>query len=165
MTQAEKDFMERTIASHWLQRLPLINAGAYVPGREENFFEAKRLAENTTYFERMGFIVSDDSFIYPPAESFKKSFDKWLALQKHDVKAVNSLREWAKALELAEIELGEDIYDLEQMALSPALLIHVDKVLARKETEREQLMLLRHRIGFVIDQIKSAPISRKAIVA
>lgn len=177
MTKAEKDFMERTIKAHCLSPISLKEARSFLPARaEENYFEACRLAATTDYFERSDCIVSDGndypiyellkkSLGYMTPESLKKSFDKWLAIQKHDVKAVNSLHEWAKALELAELELGEDIYDLEQMALSPALRIHVDKVLARKEAEHEQLMLLRHRIGFVIDQIKSAPISRKAIVA
>ncbi len=149
-----KTFMERTIESH---ALPLYTwDGAKELLREPNYFEAKRIATQSNRFERMGILVADEQYVYPPQSAFVKSFEKWLAIQKHDVNAVNSLYEWRKATQIAETTADDDIYDLEQMSLPPALQIHVDQVLARKRDESAKLTALRHELKDAIDTVLSA---------
>lgn len=155
-----KDFMARTIESHALSLQTFEDVKHLL--REPNYFEAKRIFARGSYFESMDILVADEQYVYPPQSAFVKSFEKWLALQKHDVKAVNSLHEWRKATRIAETEVDDDIYELEQMTLSPALQIHVDKVLARKRDEAAKLAALRHDLGDAIDRVRSAKIYARA---
>ena len=149
-----KTFMERTIESHALPLYSWHDAKYLL--REPDYFEAKRIATQSNRFESMGILVADEQYVYPPQSAFVKSFEKWLAIQKHDVNAVNSLYEWRKATQIAEMTADDDIYDLEQMSLSPALQIHVDQVLARKRAESAKLTALRHELEDAIDTVRSA---------
>lgn len=154
------EFMRRTIESHALPMLTLYDASNLL--REPNYFEAKRIAARGSYFESMDILVSDNNFVRPPQSAFVKSFDKWLAIQKHDVNAVNSLYEWRKAVRIAEIQTEEDIYDMEQLALSPALQIHVEKMLARKRDEAAKLTTLRHELEDAIERVKATKYTARA---
>ena len=154
------EFMTRTIESHALQMWSLQAAANLL--REPNYFEAKRMAARGSYFEHMNVLVSDSDYVYPPQSAFVKSFDKWLAIQKHDVNAVNSLYEWRKAVRKAEMQADEDVYDMEQLALSPTLQIHVEKMLARKRDEAAKLTTLRHDLEDTIERVKSTEYTARA---
>lgn len=158
-----KDFMERTIESHALPLYSLHDAKNLL--REPDYFEAKRIAAKGSYFESLGILVADKNYVYPPQSAFVKSFEKWLALQKHDVEAVNSLYEWRKATRIAEREVDDNIYDLEQVKLSPALQIHVDKLLERKRDELARLKTLHRDLGDTIAKVKATPRKTARIVA
>lgn len=169
-----KDFMKLTIASHSLKQMPLHEAAEYTPGFdnwrvhvgwEPSYFEAKRLASETSYFERMNILVSGDDFIYPPFESFTKSFEKWLAVQKHDISAVNSLYLWCESVKARNRELVDDMYELEKLAEIPALKGYVEATLARKEEEHRQLWQLRYDLEVAIDKVKSSTCTTKREVA
>lgn len=154
------EFMRRTIESHALQMWPLQAAANLL--REPNYFEAKRMAARGSYFEHMDVLVSDSDYVYPPQSAFVKSFEKWLAIQKHDVKAVNSLHEWRKAVRIAEMQVEEDVYELEQLNLSPALQIHVEKMLARERAEAAKLTTLRHELEDAIERVKATEYTTRA---
>ena len=156
----KKGFMARTIAAHTLQTMELVDAANYVPGRERSLLDAYWYAGHTNYFERRNILVT--AMPYNPEINLKNSFKKWLALQKHDVRAVNSLHEWRKAIQLKECELADDIYDLEEMAMSEAVAPYVREVIQRKEAELRELQLLRCEIGFAIDRIKKTDYERRA---
>lgn len=154
------EFMRRTIESHALQMWPLQAAANLL--REPNYFEAKRIAARSSHFERMDVLVSDSDYVYPPQSAFVKSFEKWLAIQKHDVNAVNSLYEWRKAVRTAEMQADDDVYELEQLNLSPALQIHVEKQLARKRAEAAKLTTLRHAVEEAIERVKATEYTARA---
>lgn len=152
-----KTFMERTIAAHCLQCLPLDMAAHFVPSREPSYFDAKEYAENTNYFERDNILVADDNYFYPPLKSFVKSFKKWLAIQKHDVNAVNSLYEWRQAINKRLCELSDEIYELEELRkkITPAALqMRCDEALKRKDEEADALHRLESDLGMSIDKIR-----------
>lgn len=155
-----KTFMERTIESHALPLCSWHDVKYLL--REPDYFEAKRIATQSNRFESMGILVADEQYVYPPQSAFGKSFEKWLAIQKHDVNAVNSLYQWRKATRIAEMTADEDIYDLEQMSLSPALQIHVDQVLARKRDESAKLTALRHELEDAIERVKATEYKTRA---
>lgn len=158
-----KEFMARTIESHALSLQTFNDVKNLL--REPNYFEAERIATRGSYFESMDILVADKQYVYPPQSAFVKSFEKWLAIQEHDVKAVNSLYEWRKATRIAEMTVEDDIfdlYDLEQMNCSPALQICIDQTLARKHDERSKLTALRHDLEDAIDRVRSAKISARA---
>ena len=152
-----RTFMERTIAAHCLQCLPLDMAAHFVPSCEPSYFDAKEYAENTNYFERDDFLVADDNYRYPPLKSFERSFKKWLAIQKHDVNAVNSLYEWRQAINRRLYELGDEIYELKELRKKitpPALQTRCDEALKRKDEEADALFQLKCRLGISMDKIR-----------
>ena len=147
-----KDFMARTIKAHNLFVANLATVSNLVSERL-NVWE---MAE-THFFERRDIIIRD--FV---SGTVDKSFEKWLAIQKHDVKAVNSLYEWRQATRRAEMAVEDDIDDLEQMTLSPALQIHVDNLLARKHSELKRLNALHSDLSDAIDTVKATAYVRKS---
>ena len=149
-----KSFMERTIDAHGLTLIPLHDAADFMPG-ERNYFDAKNLARNTTYFEQKDILVSEDDFVYPPIESFAASFEKWLAIQKHDVQAVNSLHEWKETIAQRLIELYDERDDLEAIKYSAlATSKYVDGLIERKWNEYCGLMKLKSDIESAIKKIR-----------
>ena len=154
------EFMTRTIESHALPMLTLHDASNLL--REPNYFEAKRIAARGSRFEHMNILVADSDYVYPPQSAFVKSFDKWLAIQKHDVNAVNSLHEWRRVIRNAEMQAEDDVYELEQLALSPALQIHVEKQLVQKRDEAAKLTTLRHNLEDAIERVKAAEYTTRA---
>lgn len=154
-----KDFMELTILAHELRCLTFDEAKHFTPSREVSYFEAKELAQTSPYFERQNILVADDCYANPPLEAFKKSFEKWLALQEHDVKAGNSLYLRQKEVERKQRELSDEIYDLESMSTAPALQMHVDKLLVRKEAQYRELWHLLLDLRDAADKVKAAKYS------
>jgi len=148
-----RTFMERTIAAHCLQCVTLDTAARFV----SSYFDAEEYAKNTNYFERDNILVADDDYRYPPLESFVKSFKKWLAIQKHDVNAVNSLYEWRQAIDKRLCELEDEIYELEELRKKitpPALQMCCDEALKRKDEEADALLRLKCRLGMSMDKIR-----------
>ena len=149
----KSEFMARTIESHMLRTTDLAQVTSLVSER----LNAHDMAAKTNYFERKGILIRDII-----SGTVDKSFDKWLAIQKHDVATVNSLYEWRKAVRIAEMQTEEDIYDLEQLTLSPALQIHVEKQLARKRDEAAKLTTLRHAVEEAIERVKVTEYTTRA---
>ena len=152
-----RTFMERTIAAHCLQCVTLDTAAHFVPSREPSYFDAKEYAENTNYFERENILVADDNYFNPPLKSFVKSFKKWLAIQKHDVNAVNSLYEAGVAIDKRLYELEDEIYELKELRKKitpPALQTRCDEEIKRKDEEADALFRLKCRLGISMDKIR-----------
>lgn len=153
-----RPFMERTVESHNLYITDLYDATHFLPNRyEESYFAAEDLAKTTSYFERKGILIADG---YGDAY---KSFEKWLALQKHDVARANSLYAWRQAVETKIYALHDDMYDLEEMATTPAVKGYVAELIARKETECKELSQLRHDLGLAIDKVKGSHKTQRAV--
>lgn len=179
----KEQFMKLTIASHNLPCLTEQQAAAYAPSATAMFFAVKRgkiekpaeedafrfsfdraryLRDRTDYFERNGDLVSENDYIYPQLRDFEKSFDKWLALQTHDVEAVNSLYRWRKSVNDQIWLLHEELYDLEEAAKIEALKPYIEPALARKEREEWELTQLYDDIGQAIDKVRASGVKRKA---
>lgn len=156
-----KDFMELTIKAHELRCLTPDEVAHFTPSREANFFEAKELAQTSTYFERQNILVADDCYTNAPMSAYRKSFEKWLGLQKHDVEAVNSLYLRQKEVQMRQYELMDEIYDLENMSTAPALQIHVDKLLARKEAQYRELSHLLFNLRDAVEKVRAAKCSAR----
>lgn len=136
------DFMKLTIDAHNLQVWNLGDAANLLPG-EGSYQRAKKFAETTNYFERKDVLIPDKNYVYPPLSSLAKSFEKWLALQEHDVRAVNSLYQWRRAVELAHYELtDQDDFD---------------------EGQALQLYLLENRLSEAIDKVKAGKIIKRTV--
>lgn len=179
----KEQFMKLTIASHNLPLLSEQDAAEAAPSESAMRFavlrgeiekpadkstflyssgRARFLRKKTDYFELKGKLVSSNDWFYPPLEAFEKSFDKWLALQTHDVKAVNSLYQWREAVDRQRDILHEELYDLEEVAMISALKPYVESTLARKEKEDWELTQLYHDIGVAIDKVRASSDKRKA---
>lgn len=149
-------FMARTVSAHCLFIMDVYDAKALLPAcMEENYFEAKALAAKTSYFESKNVLIADDN------GNAEKSFGKWLALQKHDVRAVNSLHAWREAVNWKQSELLEDIDALEQVK-NPAAKGYLDATIHRKEAEYLELSKLRHELDKAMDEVKQ---NRKEVAA
>ena len=179
----KEQFMKLTIASHKLPLLSEQDAANVAPSEGAMWFavmrgeiekpaderaftfssdRARYLRDRTDYFERNGDLVSENDYIYPQLRHFEKSFDKWLALQTHDVKAVNSLYQWREAVDRQIWALHEELYDLEEVAMISALKPYVESILARKEREEWELTQLYYDIGTAIDKVRASGVKRKA---
>lgn len=124
---------------------------------------ARFLRDNTDYFERHNELVADNDDLYPLERAFLKSFEKWLALQKHDVDRVNSLYMWRQSVEDKIHALYDDIYDLEEMAQTPAVESYVAELIARKDRECSELAQLRHDLSLAIDKVKASRITQRRV--
>lgn len=135
------------------------NGYLFTEPREAFVFETDRaryLRDKTDWFEHRDCLVADNDWFYPQRKSFAKSFKKWLAIQEHDVEAVNSLYEWKLHVERRKDELADEIYDLEQAAENPFLKKLVESTLATKEAEYHQLAQLRHKLNLAIDAVRES---------
>ena len=126
-------------------------------------YRARFLRDNTDYFERHNELVADTDVFYPPKRAFLKPFEKWLALQKHDVARVNSLYMWQQSVEDKIYALHDDIYDLEEMAQTPAVENYVAELIARKDRECAELAQLRHDLSLAIDKVKASRITQRRV--
>ena len=113
------------------------------------------VVDDKTFLERRDIIL-----VAYPVRTVEESLKRWLAVQKHDVAAVNSLYEWEKATNIALCELKDEISELEEMRTSPALQIHLDKLLERKEKEADELYHMSCRLSDLRDVVRKTP--RKA---
>lgn len=147
------DFMKRTIESHMLRTTDLAQVTSLVSER----LNARDMAAKTNYFERKGILIRD--FI---SGTVDKSFEKWLAIQKHDVATVNSLYEWRKAVRIAEMQTADDIYELEQLAENPALKGYVEPILERKKIECQKLLSLQWELEDAIERVKATKYTARA---
>lgn len=144
------NFMEKTIASHCLSCLTVKEASNFMAG-EKNYFDAKRMAEKTSRFEMRDILVADKDYVYPTLENFKRSFDKWLALQKHDVRHLNSLYDMRNAT-------WEKVYDVldewEVFAELPKNK-YVAEAINHKRKEYFALLDLKNRITKAMSRARS----------
>ena len=108
-------FMTTTMKAHCLQVWSLYDARNLL-WRGATYWDAKELFEQgRTLFERKDIIIDPENYAYPPKSALVPSFKKWLALQKHDINAVNSLYLYEQAVRDRIWFVQEGIYDLEEM--------------------------------------------------
>ena len=180
-----QSFMEKTISAHNLALLTDDQAAKLAPSEtalnfavlrgkiekpapdtDENALFADRpfvtaslraryLRDNTDWYEKKGYLVSENDYFYPSLKHFAKSFEKWLALQKHDVKAVNSLHEWHEAVVDKYFDVAAEIYELETAEVPPAFKAYLDAALEKKEAEFKDLIQLRGDLSKAIDKVKT----------
>lgn len=155
-------FMKQTMKAHELQVWSIYDATSLMPGREPNYWDAKELAANTDYFERKNIIIDPENYSYPPQRVLVPSFKKWLALQKHDVKAVNSLYAHKKAVTEKLYEVYGNIGELEE--LPEVMRPFVESAIKRLEQDAERLRELRRTLSAAIDAVKATG-KAKAVAA
>lgn len=188
----KEQFMKRTIAAHELRCLSEEKAAFHAPSETAMIFavmrgelkkpepnadknelfsdrpfypdtkRARYLRDTTNWFERRDKLVSENDYIYPPLKAFEKSFDKWLALQEHDVEAVNSLHEWKKELDYRRLALYDETDGLEEMAMISVTKPYVESALARKESELREVVQLMCDIDKAIEKVRSSNGKRNA---
>ena len=152
-------FMKQTMEAHELHVWSIYDATNLMPGREPNYWDAKEFAANTNYFERKNIIIDPENYSCPPQRVLVPSFKKWLALQKHDVKAVNSLYEHKKAVTEKLYEVYGNIGELPEV-MRP----FVESAIKRLEQDVLQLSQLREALSAAIDAVKATG-KAKAVAA
>lgn len=155
-------FMKQTMEAHELHVWSIYDATELMPGREPNYWDAKEFAAKTNYFERKNIIIDPENYSCPPQRVLVPSFKKWLALQKHDVKAVNSLHEHKKAVADKLTEVYCDLDELE--SLPEAVRPFVEPTIKRLEEKAWQLGQLRFDLCAAIDAVKASS-KAKAVAA
>lgn len=175
-----KKFMKLTIASHSLKLLTEKMAKELTPSENAMWFAVTRgeveepenenafvfasdrtryLRDKTDWYERKNQLVSENDWLSPPLSTFEKSFEKWLTLQKHDVKAVNSLHEWKQSVDDKKTEITWELTDLEESM--EAVPNSLGKIIAArieaKEAEYFKLALLYWNLDKAIEKVKATP--------
>ena len=153
-------FMAQTIEAHNLSKLGLGDAVGLIPNCDKSLSDATWYMRNTNYFEKIGVLLTEaycDKNV-----NLANSFAKWLALQKHDVKAVNSLYEHKKAVTEKLYEVYGNIGELEE--LPEVMRPFVESAIKRLEQDVLQLSQLREALSAAIDAVKTAG-SAKAVAA
>ena len=151
-------FMTTTMKAHCLQVWSLYDARNLL-WRGATYWDAKELFEQgRTLFERKDIIIDPENYAYPPKSALVPSFKKWLALQKHDINAVNSLYLYEQAVRDRIWFVQEGIYDLEEMleTLPESLKPYVQAEMARLEEEELQLRLLHHELSEARDKARKS---------
>lgn len=148
-------FMVQAIAAHDL-KVRALEGAASLLWNGATYWDAKKIAAEKPAFEAMDVLIPDDSYAYPPPESLAKSFEKWLALQKHDVKTVVSLYNWERAAERAQYEVLDKLYFLKE-EYPESLQEHVTATVKLLEEREEQIAALRRRLRNALDVAKTTP--------
>lgn len=160
MKTKHERFMAQTIEAHALRKMTLGDAVGLIPNCDKSLGEAEWYMQNTNYFERSGVLLTEA--YCDPNVTLANSFDKWLALQKHDVKAVNSLHEHKKAV---ADKLTDVYYDLDELeSLPEAVRPFVEPTIKRLEEKARQLAQLRFDLCAAIDAVKASG-KAKAVAA
>lgn len=148
-TELER-FMAQTIEAHNLHKMTLGDAVGLIPNCDKSLSEAERYMQSTNYFERSGVLLTEahcDNNV-----NLANSFAKWLALQNHDVKAVNSLHEHKKAV---ADKLTDAYCELDELENLPAAVRpFVEPTIKRLEEQAMQLAQLRFDLSAAIDTVK-----------
>lgn len=153
-------FMAQTIKAHNLLKLELGDAVGLIPNCDKSLSDAEWYMRNTNYFEKIGVLLTEaycDKNV-----NLANSFDKWLALQKHDVKAVNSLYAHKKAVADKLTDAYCELHELEN--LPEAVRPFAEPTIKRLEQAVVQLCELREALSAAIDAVKATG-KAKAVAA